>query len=100
MTSFHNHVALEAWVESVDASDATQWPKLTAEVVNGNTRSSRFLREEILDMLARCDTCSPPPCGQTCCVVPTIYINSFFICFNLFLQFFHFKFTSTLNASI
>ncbi|XP_019712775.1 spatacsin isoform X1 [Hippocampus comes] len=53
MTSFHNHVALEAWVESIEASDATQWPKLTAEVVNGNTRSSRFLREKILDMLAR-----------------------------------------------
>ncbi|XP_077424226.1 spatacsin isoform X2 [Vanacampus margaritifer] len=53
MTSFHNHAALVAWMESGEASGTARWPTLTAEVVNCNTRSSRFLREEILDALAR-----------------------------------------------
>ncbi|XP_077371965.1 spatacsin isoform X2 [Festucalex cinctus] len=53
MTSFHNHAALVAWMESDEAPAAARWPTLAAEVVNSNTRSSRFLREEILDALAR-----------------------------------------------
>ncbi|XP_061620958.1 spatacsin isoform X2 [Phyllopteryx taeniolatus] len=53
MTSLHNHAALVSWMESGEASGAARWPKLTADVVNGNTLSSRFLREEILDTLAR-----------------------------------------------
>ncbi|XP_061138808.1 spatacsin [Syngnathus typhle] len=53
MTSFHNHTDLAAWMESREASGAAQWPDLTAQVVNDNTRSSHFLREEILDTLAR-----------------------------------------------
>ncbi|XP_061669465.1 spatacsin isoform X2 [Syngnathoides biaculeatus] len=53
MTSFHNRAALVSWTESGEASGAARWPKLTAEVVNSSTLSSRFLREEILDTLAR-----------------------------------------------
>nr|XP_061780996.1 spatacsin [Nerophis lumbriciformis] len=53
MTALHNHCGVVDWIRSIEASDASHWPELTPEVVNDNTLCSFFLKEVILDLLAR-----------------------------------------------
>uniref|UniRef100_A0AAZ3RB95 Spatacsin C-terminal domain-containing protein n=1 Tax=Oncorhynchus tshawytscha TaxID=74940 RepID=A0AAZ3RB95_ONCTS len=58
LTSHHDQRRVTEWIESLaaqngDPSSAPQWPALTAEVVNNNTRCSAHMRNHILYMLAR-----------------------------------------------
>uniref|UniRef100_A0A8C7T6C1 SPG11 vesicle trafficking associated, spatacsin n=1 Tax=Oncorhynchus mykiss TaxID=8022 RepID=A0A8C7T6C1_ONCMY len=58
LTSHHDQRRVTEWIESLaaqngDPSSAPQWPALTAEVVNNNTRCSTHMRNHILYMLAR-----------------------------------------------
>uniref|UniRef100_A0A8C8JA47 Spatacsin C-terminal domain-containing protein n=1 Tax=Oncorhynchus tshawytscha TaxID=74940 RepID=A0A8C8JA47_ONCTS len=56
LTSHHDQRRVTEWIESLaaqngDPSSAPQWPALTAEVVNNNTRCSAHMRNHILYML-------------------------------------------------
>eukprot|EP00063_Salmo_salar_P004610 XP_013979445.1 PREDICTED: spatacsin isoform X1 [Salmo salar] len=58
LTSHHDQRRVTEWIESLaaqngDPCSAPQWPALTAEVVNNNTRCSAHMRNHILYMLAR-----------------------------------------------
>uniref|UniRef100_A0AAY4E8C2 Spatacsin C-terminal domain-containing protein n=1 Tax=Denticeps clupeoides TaxID=299321 RepID=A0AAY4E8C2_9TELE len=56
LTSLHDQHRVNQWIQSMDAqngdpSTATQWPTLTADVVNSKTQCSIYMRNQILDML-------------------------------------------------
>ncbi|XP_068595308.1 spatacsin [Brachionichthys hirsutus] len=54
LTALHDQHRLRDWINcSKEASSALQWPEITPELVNNNTVCSSYLREDILDMLAR-----------------------------------------------
>ncbi|XP_057692628.1 spatacsin [Corythoichthys intestinalis] len=53
LTSLHERSPLLVWMEHREMTGAARWPKLTADIINGSTLCSCFLREEILDVLAR-----------------------------------------------
>lgn len=54
LTSLHDHRVL-GWIgEAGQASGAPRWPELAPEVVNGDSMCSTYLREKVLDLLARC----------------------------------------------
>ncbi|XP_066523347.1 spatacsin isoform X2 [Hoplias malabaricus] len=58
LTSLHDLTRISAWLTTVGAQDrrstaAPQWPALTADIVDGNTRFTRYMRDQILDTLAR-----------------------------------------------
>ncbi|XP_062849138.1 spatacsin [Trichomycterus rosablanca] len=58
LTSLHNQVQVTAWLTHSASQDcrstvATQWPALTASVVDGNTHCSDYMKDQILDMLSR-----------------------------------------------
>ncbi|KAJ0069816.1 hypothetical protein NL108_014746, partial [Boleophthalmus pectinirostris] len=50
LTSLHDERRVVEWVQN---SGAPQWPELTPELVNSSTACSTFMREDILDRLAR-----------------------------------------------
>lgn len=49
LTSLHDHRVL-SWISG---KGQTRWPELVPEVVNNNTMCSTYMRENILDLLAR-----------------------------------------------
>ncbi|XP_018621261.2 spatacsin isoform X1 [Scleropages formosus] len=51
LTSLHDCRRITQWIESLPAPDC--WPPLSADIVNHHTLCSSFLKDEILDMLAR-----------------------------------------------
>lgn len=54
LTALHDHRVL-AWIGGAgQTSSALCWPELTPEVVNSSTMCSSYMRENILDLLARC----------------------------------------------
>ncbi|XP_072528335.1 spatacsin isoform X2 [Salminus brasiliensis] len=58
LTSLHDQTRITAWLTSIAAqarenTAAPKWPALTAAVVDGHTRCSGYMRDQILDMLAR-----------------------------------------------
>lgn len=50
LTSLHDEQRVVEWVQS---SGAAQWPELTPELFDSSTACSSFMREDILDRLAR-----------------------------------------------
>ncbi|XP_041651089.1 spatacsin [Cheilinus undulatus] len=50
LTALHDQLRVVDWIQN---SSASQWPELTPELVNNNTVCSSYMREDILDMLAR-----------------------------------------------
>lgn len=50
LTALHDHRRVIDWIEN---SGASQWPELTPALVNDHTVCSTYLRENILDLLAR-----------------------------------------------
>ncbi|XP_051896578.1 spatacsin [Pristis pectinata] len=54
LTSRHNWAKISNWIEIFQSGEhSTTWPTLTAEIVNQNTYCSSYMRNEILDKLAR-----------------------------------------------
>lgn len=58
LTSLHDQDRVTAWLTHTATQDsentaASKWPALTAAVVDGNTYCSDYMKDQILDMLAR-----------------------------------------------
>ncbi|KAI3371229.1 hypothetical protein L3Q82_023542, partial [Scortum barcoo] len=53
LTALHDQRRVVDWIQSTESSDTSQWPELTAELVNNNTVCCSYMRENILDLLAR-----------------------------------------------
>uniref|UniRef100_A0A672YKB5 SPG11 vesicle trafficking associated, spatacsin n=1 Tax=Sphaeramia orbicularis TaxID=375764 RepID=A0A672YKB5_9TELE len=52
LTALHDQRQVVQWIQNSN-SDAPGWPELTPELVNNNTACSTYMRESILDLLAR-----------------------------------------------
>ncbi|XP_029909066.1 spatacsin isoform X2 [Myripristis murdjan] len=53
LTSLHDQRRVVDWIQDGEASGAPRWPELTPELVNSDTACSSYMREKILDLLAR-----------------------------------------------
>ncbi|XP_071316860.1 spatacsin isoform X2 [Trachinotus anak] len=53
LTALHDQHRVVSWIQNRETSDASLWPDLAPEVVNDNTLCSSYMRENILDLLAR-----------------------------------------------
>ncbi|XP_060770567.1 spatacsin isoform X2 [Neoarius graeffei] len=58
LTSLHDQDRVTAWLtysatHDCESTAASKWPALTAAVVDGNTYCSDYMKDQILDMLAR-----------------------------------------------
>ncbi|KAL7401647.1 hypothetical protein ABVT39_002603 [Epinephelus coioides] len=53
LTSLHDQLRVIAWIQHKETSGSSEWPELTPELVNNNTVCSTYMRENILDLLAR-----------------------------------------------
>lgn len=54
LTSRHSWARISNWIQVFQSTEpSASWPTLTAEIVNQNTCCSRYMRNEILDKLAR-----------------------------------------------
>ncbi|XP_072554574.1 spatacsin isoform X1 [Paramormyrops kingsleyae] len=51
LTSLHDRERITRWLERLPEAD--EWPALTADIVNEHTACCGYLRDEVLDMLAR-----------------------------------------------
>uniref|UniRef100_A0A3Q3QXR4 Spatacsin C-terminal domain-containing protein n=1 Tax=Monopterus albus TaxID=43700 RepID=A0A3Q3QXR4_MONAL len=57
LTALHDQHRVVSWVQTMETSEASRWPELTPELVNNNTECSTYMREIILDLLARYSSC-------------------------------------------
>uniref|UniRef100_A0A3Q3EM06 SPG11 vesicle trafficking associated, spatacsin n=1 Tax=Labrus bergylta TaxID=56723 RepID=A0A3Q3EM06_9LABR len=53
LTALHDQRRVVDWIQNSSSSSASQWPEITPELVNNNTVCSSYMRENILDLLAR-----------------------------------------------
>lgn len=53
LTALHDQKRVVSWIESRETTGPSWWPELTPELVNSNTMCSTYMRENILDLLAR-----------------------------------------------
>ncbi|XP_039988709.1 spatacsin [Xiphias gladius] len=53
LTALHDQGRVVNWIQNRETSDASLWPELAPELVNDNTLCSTYMRENILDLLAR-----------------------------------------------
>lgn len=54
LTTLHDRHRVVSWIDGTrEATSASGWPELTPELVDGNTVCSSYMREDILDLLAR-----------------------------------------------
>ncbi|XP_028287766.1 spatacsin isoform X2 [Parambassis ranga] len=53
LTSHHDQHRVVDWIQNSETSGASRWPELTPELVVSNTVCSTYMRENILDLLAR-----------------------------------------------
>ncbi|XP_076588606.1 spatacsin isoform X2 [Chaetodon auriga] len=54
LTALHDRRRVVDWIDwNKETSSASRWPELTPELVNNNTVCSTYMREDILDQLAR-----------------------------------------------
>ncbi|XP_060933341.1 spatacsin [Limanda limanda] len=53
LTALHDQHRVVDWIQNQEAAGAPLWPELVPELVNNNTLCSTYMRENILDLLAR-----------------------------------------------
>lgn len=54
LTSWHDWMNINSWIaESQPPAMCTNWPQLTVEAIDQSTLCSSYMRNEILDNLAR-----------------------------------------------
>ncbi|XP_024137171.1 spatacsin isoform X1 [Oryzias melastigma] len=53
LTALHDQNRLVEWIEDKQPTGPSHWPEITAELVNQHTACSTYLKENILDLLAR-----------------------------------------------
>ncbi|XP_026220471.1 spatacsin isoform X2 [Anabas testudineus] len=58
LTGLHDRRRVVSWIQNRETADVS-WPELTPELVNSNTVCSSYMRENILDLLARKDVFIP-----------------------------------------
>uniref|UniRef100_A0A8C1B1H0 SPG11 vesicle trafficking associated, spatacsin n=1 Tax=Cyprinus carpio carpio TaxID=630221 RepID=A0A8C1B1H0_CYPCA len=80
LTSLHDGVRASAWVCSSTAADAPRWPALAPHIINHRSRCGRYLRDQILDLLARSDIPTVPLSELSCTVEILILAHD---CFSL-----------------
>ncbi|XP_042328622.1 spatacsin isoform X2 [Sceloporus undulatus] len=60
LTSWHDWANISSWITDSQQQDGSmKWPQLTIETINQSTLCSRYMRNEILDNLARNGTFIP-----------------------------------------
>lgn len=52
LTTLHDRRRVVSWIDGTRET-TSGWPELTPELVDGNTVCSSYMREDILDLLAR-----------------------------------------------
>uniref|UniRef100_A0A672P5L9 Spatacsin C-terminal domain-containing protein n=1 Tax=Sinocyclocheilus grahami TaxID=75366 RepID=A0A672P5L9_SINGR len=80
LTSLHDGVRASAWVCSSTAADVPRWPALAPHVINHSSRCGQYLRDQILDLLARSDIPTVPRSELSCTVEILILAHD---CFSL-----------------
>ncbi|KAM8891916.1 spatacsin isoform 5-T5 [Spinachia spinachia] len=53
LTALHDHRRVVDWIQNQENPIGSWWPELTPELVNDNTACSSYMREQVLDLLAR-----------------------------------------------
>ncbi|KAM9376936.1 spatacsin isoform 2-T2 [Pholidichthys leucotaenia] len=53
LTALHDQNQVVDWIENGGYTSGTRWPELTPELVNDDTVCSGYMREDVLDRLAR-----------------------------------------------
>uniref|UniRef100_A0A8C2X5T7 SPG11 vesicle trafficking associated, spatacsin n=1 Tax=Cyclopterus lumpus TaxID=8103 RepID=A0A8C2X5T7_CYCLU len=53
LTALHDQRRVVDWIQNQQTPGGSRWPELTPELVDDNTACSAYMREEILDLLAR-----------------------------------------------
>lgn len=53
LTALHDQRRVVDWIQNTETSGTPRWPDLTPELVNDSTACSSYMRENILDLLAR-----------------------------------------------
>ncbi|XP_037306899.2 spatacsin isoform X2 [Pungitius pungitius] len=53
LTALHDQRQVVDWIQNQENSGGSWWPELTPELVNDNTACSSYMREQVLDLLAR-----------------------------------------------
>ncbi|XP_059190874.1 spatacsin [Centropristis striata] len=53
LTALHDQRRVIGWIQNEETSGESRWPELIPELVNNNTVCSSYMRENILDLLAR-----------------------------------------------
>ncbi|KAJ6662923.1 hypothetical protein lerEdw1_011127 [Lerista edwardsae] len=60
LTSWHDWMNINSWIaESQPQTESSNWPQLTVEAIDQSTLCSNYMRNEILDNLARIGTFVP-----------------------------------------
>lgn len=60
LTALHDQRRVVDWIQNEETSSGSRWPELTPELVNNNTVCSTYMRERILDLLARYSSTPSP----------------------------------------
>lgn len=53
LTALHDQRRVVDWIQNQENPGGSRWPELTPELVNNNTACSSYMREQVLDLLAR-----------------------------------------------
>ncbi|XP_067348995.1 spatacsin isoform X2 [Channa argus] len=53
LTALHDQSRVVSWIQNGQTTDTSQWLELSPELVNDNTVCSSYMKEDILDLLAR-----------------------------------------------
>lgn len=53
LTALHDQRRVVDWIQDQQTPGGSRWPELTPELVDDNTACSTYMREQILDLLAR-----------------------------------------------
>uniref|UniRef100_A0A3Q3SBJ8 SPG11 vesicle trafficking associated, spatacsin n=1 Tax=Mastacembelus armatus TaxID=205130 RepID=A0A3Q3SBJ8_9TELE len=80
LTALHDQQRVVSWIQNSESNEASRWPELTPELVNSNTMCSSYLRENILDLLARyssfklLENLSTVPLRDLSCIVELLIV--------------------------
>uniref|UniRef100_A0A671SR12 Spatacsin C-terminal domain-containing protein n=1 Tax=Sinocyclocheilus anshuiensis TaxID=1608454 RepID=A0A671SR12_9TELE len=74
LTSLHDGVRASAWVCSSTTADIPRWPVLAPHVINHSSRCGRYLRDQILALLARSEPIPTVPRSELSCTVEILIL--------------------------
>ena len=53
LTALHDQARVVGWIQDQETANVSRWPELAPELVHDNTLCSTYMREDVLDLLAR-----------------------------------------------